>query len=265
MSYDPLGRLFEVAVNGAVATRFLYDGDALVAEYDGSGAMQKRHVHWVGADVPAITYQGATLADPLYLFADRQGSIVALADGSGTTNRDQPLRRRTGKPRDETMPPLDSSRPFVRAALRVTLPLLLALALDSCRYDFRVATNPTPDGPRFSIGSAVSTLPRPGPRCVHSVIVYRDNSRQPIWMIERVSDCPSVATFVYGFVPSGWRERIAAAPLEAGVYYVAIAGSGSGGGARFSADGTPARYEDRVVRTGATSPGDHAPGPGRLR
>jgi RHS repeat-associated protein len=47
--------------------------------------MLRRHVHWVGVDVPAITYQGATLADPLYLFADHQGSIVAHANGAGTT------------------------------------------------------------------------------------------------------------------------------------------------------------------------------------
>ena len=35
LRYDPLGRLDEV--DGTALTRFLYDGDALVAEYDGSG------------------------------------------------------------------------------------------------------------------------------------------------------------------------------------------------------------------------------------
>ncbi|HWL95567.1 MAG TPA: hypothetical protein VNT79_18760 [Phycisphaerae bacterium] len=49
--YDPLGRLFQVSSSGGPTTRFLYDGDALVAEYV-SGAMTRRYVHTVGADVP---------------------------------------------------------------------------------------------------------------------------------------------------------------------------------------------------------------------
>jgi YD repeat-containing protein len=84
LAYDPLGRLWQVTdtATGAV-TRFLYDGDALVAEYDGSGAMLRRHVHGAGADVPLIDYEGATLSTPRFPFADERGSIVALTDGSG--------------------------------------------------------------------------------------------------------------------------------------------------------------------------------------
>jgi RHS repeat-associated protein len=68
-------------------TTFLYDGDALVAEYDGAGAMTQRYVHGPGADVPLIWYPGAgatATADRRYLLADRQGSIVAVADNAGT-------------------------------------------------------------------------------------------------------------------------------------------------------------------------------------
>jgi YD repeat-containing protein len=43
LSYDPLGRLFQVTL-GTSTTRFLYDGDDLVAEYDGTGAMTRRYV-----------------------------------------------------------------------------------------------------------------------------------------------------------------------------------------------------------------------------
>ena len=57
LSYDPLGRLYEVA-GGSGTTRFLYDGDALVAEYDVAGAMTRRYVHNVGADVPLLSYDG---------------------------------------------------------------------------------------------------------------------------------------------------------------------------------------------------------------
>jgi RHS repeat-associated protein len=84
--YDPLGRLFQVT--GTVAgitstTRFLYDGDALVAEYNGANNLTRRHLHWVGADVPMVTFDGAGLTTPLYLYTDHQGSIVAATDGAG--------------------------------------------------------------------------------------------------------------------------------------------------------------------------------------
>ncbi|MEA3044454.1 MAG: hypothetical protein QOH47_2292 [Sphingomonadales bacterium] len=83
LSYDPLGRLFQITASGGAVTRFLYDGDALVAEYDAAGAMLRRHVHNVGADVPLATYEGADLSMMCHLYADHQGSIVALADTAG--------------------------------------------------------------------------------------------------------------------------------------------------------------------------------------
>jgi RHS repeat-associated protein len=85
LSYDPLGRLFEVAGNGAPATRFLYDGDALVAEYV-AGTMTRRHAHWAGADVPVAAFDvpaGGGLGTVRHLFADHQGSIIATGDGAG--------------------------------------------------------------------------------------------------------------------------------------------------------------------------------------
>ena len=88
LSYDPLGRLHQVS-DASGTTTFLYDGDALVAEYGAAGAVASRYAHWVGADVPMVWYQGSTLADPRYLFADHQGSIIAATDASGaaTINR----------------------------------------------------------------------------------------------------------------------------------------------------------------------------------
>ncbi|MGH8168859.1 MAG: hypothetical protein ACREQ1_16590, partial [Woeseiaceae bacterium] len=43
LAYDPLGRLFEIS-GPADSTQFLYDGDRLVAEYDGSGNLERRYV-----------------------------------------------------------------------------------------------------------------------------------------------------------------------------------------------------------------------------
>lgn len=84
LSYDPLGRLAQVT-QGTSTTQFLYDGDALVAEYDGTGAMTKRYVHGpqAGVDDPLVEYIGSGVASPRHLMADSQGSIIAIADVSG--------------------------------------------------------------------------------------------------------------------------------------------------------------------------------------
>ena len=81
LRYDPLGRLYEVT--GAATTRFLYDGDALVAEYDGAGTRLRRYVHGSNtvADDPLVWYEGE---DRRYLYADHQGSIVGAVNASGT-------------------------------------------------------------------------------------------------------------------------------------------------------------------------------------
>ncbi|HEV2817649.1 MAG TPA: RHS repeat-associated core domain-containing protein [Allosphingosinicella sp.] len=84
LAYDPLGRLYQVSVTGG-ATRFLYDGDALVAEYDSAGMMTRRYIHWDGADVPIVSYNDATLTSPRYLHADHQGSIVATSTAGSAT------------------------------------------------------------------------------------------------------------------------------------------------------------------------------------
>jgi RHS repeat-associated protein len=85
LTYDPLGRLFQTSGGSFPTTRYLYDGDALVAEYDGAGVMTRRYVHWAGADVPVVSYTTASLASPTYLYADHQGSIVAVANANGQT------------------------------------------------------------------------------------------------------------------------------------------------------------------------------------
>ena len=71
-------------MRGRDGSTFLYDGDALVAEYSGTNLLRS-HVHWPGADVPMATYEyGSGAAVMRQLFADRQGSIIALADAAGT-------------------------------------------------------------------------------------------------------------------------------------------------------------------------------------
>lgn len=90
--YDPLGRLYEV--NGdetpstsdfTSSTRFLYDGDALVAEYGPSGALLRRYVHGTDSgDDPLVWFEGSARRYP---YADERGSIVAIVDGGGNVIR----------------------------------------------------------------------------------------------------------------------------------------------------------------------------------
>jgi RHS repeat-associated protein len=82
LSYDPLGRLFQTSGGSAGTTQFLYDGDALVAEYDGADARLRAYVNGPGMDTPLVWFEG-TLAGRS-LFADHQGSIVAMATPNGS-------------------------------------------------------------------------------------------------------------------------------------------------------------------------------------
>lgn len=83
LTYDPLGRLYETYKATTGTTRFLYDGDQLTAEYNGSGTLLRRYVHGTGEDDPLLWYEGAGLTDRRSLQIDHQGSIVSIADASG--------------------------------------------------------------------------------------------------------------------------------------------------------------------------------------
>ena len=86
LTYDPLGRLWQVSGNSGTR-RFVYDGDALVAEYDQWGNMLKRYVHGEGADTPLVWFEGAGISasERRLLFTNHQGSVTAIADGWGNT------------------------------------------------------------------------------------------------------------------------------------------------------------------------------------
>ncbi|HKU17422.1 MAG TPA: RHS repeat-associated core domain-containing protein, partial [Steroidobacteraceae bacterium] len=84
LTYDPMGRLFQVSAASGT-TQFLYDGDKLVAEYNASGTVLRRYVHGPGADEPLLWYEGAALGTRRGLFANHQGSIVAVADANGSS------------------------------------------------------------------------------------------------------------------------------------------------------------------------------------
>ncbi|WP_175958581.1 RHS repeat-associated core domain-containing protein, partial [Burkholderia sp. BCC0405] len=75
-------------ING-VDTALLYDGQKLVGEYDGGGKLVRRYVFGPGIDEPLVQYEGAGTAAKSWLYANQQGSVVALANGSGATTSSQ--------------------------------------------------------------------------------------------------------------------------------------------------------------------------------
>lgn len=89
LSYDPMGRLFNVRQGSNTdpnnTTQFLYDGDKLVAEYNGSNQLLRRYIHGSGMDEPLIWFEGSStnLSAARFLHADHQGSIVAVSDSTG--------------------------------------------------------------------------------------------------------------------------------------------------------------------------------------
>lgn len=83
--YDPLGRLVQVIGETSGTQKFVYDGNAMIAEYDANNVVQRRYVHGsnIEADDPLIWYEGAGLTDRRHLHADTRDSIVAVVDDQG--------------------------------------------------------------------------------------------------------------------------------------------------------------------------------------
>jgi len=81
LTYDPLGRMF--STNGSTKTVFLFDGDELVGEYNGSGTQVRRYVMGPGVDDPQVWYNSADLSVRRFLHADQQGSTIAVTDSAG--------------------------------------------------------------------------------------------------------------------------------------------------------------------------------------
>ena len=83
LAYDPLGRLKQTIAGGAT-TQFVYDGDRLTAEHNGSAtAPLRRYVHGAGVDEPLVWYEGAGLTNKRWLHTDHQASVVAWSDSAG--------------------------------------------------------------------------------------------------------------------------------------------------------------------------------------
>lgn len=87
-TFDPNGRLVQSSGGSAGVTQFQYDGNALVAEYDGAGNLLRRYVHGSDGDDPLVWYEGASLVDRRFFHSDYLGSVVAISNNSGVLQID---------------------------------------------------------------------------------------------------------------------------------------------------------------------------------
>jgi len=77
--YDGLGRRIEKVANGQT-TRYIYDGEDILLEYDGANVLQARYTHGPGIDEPiAVTKGGSTF----FYHQDGLGSVTELTDSTG--------------------------------------------------------------------------------------------------------------------------------------------------------------------------------------
>jgi RHS repeat-associated protein len=85
LKYDVLGHLYEVAATTG-STRFFYDGDNLLGEYDTAGGLLARYVHGAGVDEPVTWYKiGEPWPSALRGYVtDERGSTVAVTDAGGS-------------------------------------------------------------------------------------------------------------------------------------------------------------------------------------
>jgi RHS repeat-associated protein len=82
LAYDPMGRLWQLA-GPLGATRFEYDGDRLLEEFNTDGNWVRLYAWGPGVDEPLMWYE--TTGGPVrrFLHADHQGSVIAVTDDSG--------------------------------------------------------------------------------------------------------------------------------------------------------------------------------------
>ena len=82
LTYDPTGRL-QTSTASSATTTFLYDDEALAAEYNSSRTVLRRYVSLPGEDKPLVWYEGSGTATPRWLHADDQGSVMAYSTSTG--------------------------------------------------------------------------------------------------------------------------------------------------------------------------------------
>ena len=79
--YDGLGRRIEKVANGQTK-RYIYDGEDILLEYDGTNTLQARYTHGPGIDEPIAVTKGSST---YFYHQDGLGSVTDLTDSAGAT------------------------------------------------------------------------------------------------------------------------------------------------------------------------------------
>ncbi len=77
--YDGLGRRIEKDVDGVI-TRYVYDGENILLEYDGTNTLLARYSHGQRRDKPFSVERGG---QSFFYQADHQGSVTQITDAAG--------------------------------------------------------------------------------------------------------------------------------------------------------------------------------------
>jgi len=79
--YDGLGRRIEKTGNGQTK-RYVYDGEDMLLEYDGSNVLQARYTRGPGIDEPIAVTKGSST---FFYHQDGLGTVTDLTDATGAT------------------------------------------------------------------------------------------------------------------------------------------------------------------------------------
>jgi len=82
--HDVAGRRVEKKVDG-YSTRYIHDGDHIIAEYDGNNNLLRKFIYGPGIDQPVSMIEVADSNATYYYHFDALGSVIALSDSTGDT------------------------------------------------------------------------------------------------------------------------------------------------------------------------------------
>jgi hypothetical protein len=82
-TYDASGRRIQKAVDGQTTTRYVYDDDHCIAEYDGSGSLLRKYLYGPRVDEPICMIEAAGSATYYGRYWGQSPIILLTQAGAG--------------------------------------------------------------------------------------------------------------------------------------------------------------------------------------
>jgi RHS repeat-associated protein len=83
-TYDPSGRRIEKKYDGLTQMKYVYDGDHIIAEYDGFTNLLHKYIYGPGVDQPICMIDVPNSNATYYYHFDGLGSVIALTNSAGS-------------------------------------------------------------------------------------------------------------------------------------------------------------------------------------